>query len=74
MQKKLVIIILFSLVLGVLGWDAWLYADQVEGNSISQIIAALSLRYPLIPWFIGCVMGFLGAHFFDTSSQQKRSK
>jgi hypothetical protein len=46
--------------------------DDVNGNSITQIVTSLSYSYPLIPASIGFLMGFLFAHFFDTTSQPKK--
>lgn len=69
MSKKLVLGICLLIFLAIMGFDATLYIDKVPGNSISQIIAGLGKNYPIVPWFVGLFMGFLGAHFFDTTNQ-----
>lgn len=69
MTKKAVAVTAIAIFLSILIWDAFLYADNVPGNSITQVVIASSKEYPLIPYFIGFLMGFLAAHFFDTSSQ-----
>ena len=41
----------------------WLF-DDVEDNTLSQIIIKWSSRTAFVPWFIGLVMGFLAGHWF----------
>lgn len=69
MSKQVVLLVCIGIFFAVLVWDAFLYADNTPGNSISQAIVYYSHRYPLLPWAIGMLMGFLAAHFFDTTTQ-----
>lgn len=55
----------------ILGFDAWLYADGIPGNSISQVIIEWSEKSALVPWFVGLLMGFLGAHLFDSYKEPR---
>lgn len=70
MSKKLVAITIVAIFVGILVWDAFLYSDDVARNSITQVIIDLSKQSALVPWFFGMVMGFLGAHLFDSSEQE----
>lgn len=65
MTPTLVALICGAIFVLILIWDAFLYADKVERNSISQVVIDLSKKSPLLPWFIGFVMGALALHWFD---------
>lgn len=67
MKKGLVITVIILIVVGILGWDVFLYNDSVDRNSITQIVIDLSRRTHLIPWLVGFGMGFLTCHFFEES-------
>lgn len=60
-----------SLILLIGGFDVWLYADTIEGNSITQVIRTELQRSPLFAGFLGFVFGGLFFHFFDTNEQGK---
>jgi hypothetical protein len=66
MNSISVAIICVLIIFAILAFDAYLYADGVEGNSISQIIIKWTKekQVPFIPWLIGLIMGFLGGHLF----------
>jgi len=55
---------LCALILIILAWDAYLYTDKIERNSITQVCIDQSKKYPIIAWVIGFFMGFLSAHFY----------
>lgn len=52
------LIIATILSLGIL--DGFLYADTIDGNTISQIVIASAHKFPVIP----LIMGFLLGHWF----------
>ena len=64
MTPALVALICAGIFVAILIWDAFLYSDKVERNSISQVVIDLTKRSPLVPWAIGFMMGFLTAHFY----------
>ena len=74
MSKKTVLFISLGIFVGILGWDAYLYSDDVAGNSITQTIIYFSTKTKLIPYFIGFLSGFLAAHFFDDFTETKESE
>ena len=53
------LILIVGIVL-VLIWDAYLYADKTEGNSITQVVIKRSKQLPIIPFLLGFLMG----HFY----------
>ncbi len=63
----LFILVIFLIILGV---DVYLYTDSIQRNSITQVIIDISKVVPLIPWFIGFLMGGLTFHFFDTYKEK----
>lgn len=65
MKPKHVAIIIAVVFIGLLIMDAFLYTDSVSRNSLSQVIIDAAAKSALVPWFVGLVMGFLGAHWFD---------
>lgn len=69
MTKKTVFLSIVGIFVAILAYDAYLYTDGVPGNSISQTIIFYSHKCLLIPWGIGMLMGFLGAHLFDSYSE-----
>lgn len=62
-------VVIIGVFTGILAFDAYLYLDSIPRNSISQVIIDASAKSALLPWFIGLVMGFLGAHWFDNYKQ-----
>lgn len=63
-RNKVGLIIIAVFVL-IMAFDAFLYSDGLPGNSITQTIIHYSEKSKLVPYFIGYLMGFLAAHFFD---------
>jgi len=61
------IIILLSVAALLLVWEAVVLASAEKGDTISAVIADAAVRWPIIPFFFGMLMG----HFFwpnkDTS-------
>ena len=41
----------------ILAWDIGLWIDQIEGNTISEIVRSRSQSHPLVPFLIGMLMG-----------------
>jgi hypothetical protein len=73
-KPKQVAISIVVIFVCIIGFDIWLYSDEVPGNSISQVIIDASTVSPLVPWFIGLLMGFTSAHFFDTYSEPRNKR
>lgn len=71
MSKGLILKCILGIFVLILGFDAYLYSDGVPGNSISQVIIHYGEKSMLVPWFIGLIMGFLGAHFFDNYKEER---
>lgn len=72
MSARAVAIVILAVFIGILGFDAWLYADDISRNSISQVIIDAARKSGLVPWFVGLVMGFLGAHWFDNYTEGEK--
>lgn len=71
MKPKQVAISILLIFFAIIAFDVWLYSDGVPGNSITQVIIAYSELSPLLPFFIGFLMGFLAAHFFDSYKEPR---
>lgn len=71
MTKARVMLICFLIFAAIMGFDAYLYADGVVGNSITQSIIYFASKSALVPAFIGFGMGFLLAHFFDNYQEPR---
>lgn len=57
MDKILVEIAIIVITGFILVWDAYLYLDKKEGNTISQVIIAKTKEKPWIPLLWGILMG-----------------
>jgi hypothetical protein len=71
MSKKQVLSSCFLIFLIVIFWDGYLYLDGIPSNSITQSVIFYSTLYPILPWGIGFLMGYLTSHFFDPKPQLK---
>jgi len=71
MSKLLVGLVSLGIFIGILIFDLCLYLDGVPGNSVTQTIIYYSGKTALVPFFIGFLMGFLGAHFFDNYKEPR---
>lgn len=71
MRTNTVFKLILLVFLLIVGWDIYLYSDDVVGNSISQVIIAYSEKSMMLPWFIGLLMGGLAVHWFDNHSEGK---
>lgn len=60
MTPDRVLLIIGIATLAILIFDAFLYSDNVERNSITQVTIDYSKKYPLIPF----LWGFLIGHFY----------
>ena len=64
MSKTWVKITMAALFLGILGWDAWLYFDDVPGNTITQIFREAASQYVYVTVLFSLFIGWLIGHFF----------
>lgn len=64
MSKKTVIAIMIAATVAIIGWDVWLYFDDVPGNTISQIVITGSESSPYVPLGLGLFIGWLIGHFY----------
>ena len=64
MNKKWVVITSFLIILAVVGWDVWLYTDDIPRNAISQVIIDASDGSRTVAAAIGFAIGALWAHWF----------
>ena len=64
-------IFIFVLIAAV---DIYLYSDNIERNSITQVVIDATEKTPLVPWAVGFIMGALTFHFFDSYKQKARLK
>jgi hypothetical protein len=60
------IVAITCLCIGVLiiVWDVRLYSDDVERNSISQVVIDGAKRSSMVPWAVGFLFGLLTGHWF----------
>ena len=65
MKRNLVLFIIITTFFCIIGWDILLYCDDVEGNSITQVIIWASGKSHLVPFGIGFLFGALAVHFFE---------
>lgn len=72
MTRKNVWVFIAAVFVGILVFDTYLYSDSIARNSISQVIIDAASVSALVPWFVGLVMGFLGAHWFDNYKQGEK--
>jgi len=72
MKRFTVWVFIVAVFGGILAVDAYLYLDSIPRNSISQVIIDAAGKSALVPWFVGLVMGFLGAHWFDNYRQEDK--
>ena len=47
-----------------LGYEVWAIATPAAGDTISEIVWALSSRRPFVPFGVGFGLGLLCGHFF----------
>ena len=64
MSPLLVGLTCFAIAVLIMVWDGYLYSDDVERNSITQVVIDATKKTPTVPWLIGLGMGYLGGHFF----------
>lgn len=64
MDDMIVVGIVVMIFVAIIVWDIFLYVDDIEGNSITQIIIKYSKRNGTLPWGIGFFMGWLVGHWW----------
>lgn len=69
MKSQYVWFAIILIVIEILAFDAYLYLDNIPGNSITQVMVALISTSPLFAGFVGFCFGFLFCHFFDVKKQ-----
>lgn len=72
MSTRKVLFAIIGITLSILAFDVYLYSDGVPGNSLSQTIIEYGRTSMLVPWFVGLVMGFLAAHWFDNYTEPRK--
>lgn len=65
MTTKYVWVFILCVFAFIVGFDIYLYTDNIEGNSISQVIIDGTAASPLVAWFTGMIMGGLAVHWFE---------
>lgn len=58
------LIIVTGSVLALLIYEFYALANGQDGDTISEYFWAVSGRYPILPFFIGIVIGALAGHFW----------
>ena len=74
MKPSTVALTIIALALAIVAWDVWLYMDDIERNSISQVIIDATARSPLVSWFIGLLMGGLAVHLFEAAPLRRQQQ
>lgn len=57
MKQSTVLALIIAVVLIAIVWDLWLVKDGIGGNTISEVIKASAYKHPIIPFFIGVLIG-----------------
>lgn len=65
MTTKYVGLFILFTFLAIVGFDIYLYTDDISRNSISQVIIDMTAQSPLVAWFVGLLMGGLAVHWFE---------
>ena len=60
--KLITTIIMIVTVIGLVGWDIYVAATPVGGDTISEIIRQSAKNHPMIPFVLGVLIG----HWFWT--------
>lgn len=71
MTPSKVLLSCLAIFAAIIAYDVYLYSDGVAGNSITQSVIYYSDIYPILPWVIGFLMGYLVSHFWDPKPQAK---
>lgn len=58
-KRKLTIGILVATALFLIGYDIVVAVNKEEGDTISEVTLDKAIRYPIIPFALGVVMGHL---------------
>lgn len=74
MSKLRVAISIILIFLAIMAYDVYLYTDNIEGNSITQVIIWLTDLSPLMPFAGGYLMGFLTCHFWESYFLRDKDK
>lgn len=70
MNTRYVWLFIAATFLIIVVFDIYLYSDGVPGNSISQVIIDAA-KFPLVPFFVGFLMGGLALHWVDTYKEPR---
>lgn len=58
------LIICTASVLALLVYEIYAMANSHEGDTISEYFWAVSGQYPILPFFLGVIIGTLAGHFW----------
>jgi hypothetical protein len=51
-------------LLAIVGYEIYALANDVAGDTISEFFWHVSGKYPIVPFFLGLVIGTLAGHFW----------
>ena len=51
-------------LLALAGYEIYALANGADGDTISEYFWAVSGKYPILPFFLGIVIGSLAGHFW----------
>jgi uncharacterized membrane protein len=55
--KLITTIIMVATVVGLIGWDIYVAATPIRGDTISEIIRQAAYKHPMIPFTLGVLIG-----------------
>lgn len=59
MARRITTVLLLVTIAVLVGWDIYVAANEHSGDTISEIVLAVSLKRPAIPFAVGFVCGHL---------------
>ena len=51
-------------ILALIGYESYALANAYPGDTISEYFWYVSGKYPILPFFLGLIIGILAGHFF----------
>ena len=51
-------------LLALVGYEVYALANGQDGDTISEYFWAVSGKYPILPFFLGVIIGTLAGHFW----------
>jgi len=71
MTKRKVLLTIALIAIAIIAWDVALYSDDIQGNSITQVIRSIVMNSPLAAGALGFLFGAGMFHFLDSGEQGK---